>query len=370
MSPAPLGATPLNARLLTASHGPAMLAINEACPIVADLTFVFDRGTDFFGWPSLVYDRFWYAGVFAGDRLVGYCLVGLVQVWTGRGHDWLAVLGDARMLPEYRGAGGMTKALELLAGMVPGEVGQGVFIIKEGNRAADRLRGRVRLDGYEVYRAGTLTVQNLFLLRRLRPVVGVDVTTASPDDLPAILEVLRQTWRGRPFAPATDAGSLTRWIERPGLGWQRTYVARRRGRPVGVVGAWDMGAFHATRVVRYSPTAELARGLHAAFRLILRDAAPLPAPGDAFRSLTITLSGTPSGDPDVLRALLVAVNNDHLDQAFHLLHVGVTAPGGERPLRSWYRQRFRSTIHTISRAGVPPPVSKPGAEPCLDLSLI
>lgn len=362
---------PLIARPLASSQGQAMLAINEACPIVSDLTFVFDRGADFSRWPSLVYDRFWYAGVFADGRLVGYCLVGLVPAWTGRARDWFAVVGAARMLPEYRGRGGMTQALGLLASMVPREVGQGVFIIKQGNRAAGRLRDRVRLDGYEVRRAGTLTVHNLFLMRRIKPVVGVKVTTATPDDLLAIRDVLREAWRGRPFAPFVDNESLTAWIERPGLGWQRTYLARRCGRLVGVLGAWDMGAFHAARVVGYSPAANLVRGLHATSLLILRNASPLPAPGDSFKSLTATLVGVPSRDPDpdILRALLVAANNDHLDQGFHMMHVGLTA-SGEGPVRSWYRQRLCSTIHTISRGDAPHPVSEPVGDPYLDLSLI
>ena len=355
--------------LLNPSHGPEMLAINQACPIVADLTFYFDRGDDFFRWPSLVYERFYYAGLFVSDRLVGYLMVGLVRAWTGEEFGWLGVLGDARILPQHRGRGLLGKALLVLSDVVPHDVLRGVFIIKEGNRAADRVRDRFRLGGYTVTPVGRLTAHNLLLMRRLRPVPQVSVTTATRADVPTIVALLRDEWRGRLFAPYVDAGSFVRSVERPGLGWERTYVARRDGAVVGVLGAWDMGAFHAARVVSYSPKATMARGVHAAARLILRDAAPLPARGEILRSLTITNLAAAGGDSDVLRALLVAVNNDHLERGFHMMHVGVTAPRGRSPaLRPWYRQEIRSTIYLISRGDETP--AEPLGEPYLELAII
>ena len=370
-SEAAMDAGSVRVALLDASHGPAMLAINRACPIVSDLTFFFDRGEDFFRWPSLVYERFFYAGVFHDDRLVGYCMVGLVRAWTGQEFGWLAVLGDARMLPEHRGLGWIEEALALLADVVPGDVRYGVFIIKEGNRSADRLRARFGIEGYAVRRIGRLTAQNLFIMRKMKPVAGVVVTRANPNDLDAIVDLLREEWRGRLFAPTVSAESLVRVICQPGLGWERTYVARRKGLVVGFLCAWDMGGFHATRVISYSLRATLARGLYAAIRLILQDAAPLPAPGATFTSVAITTMATRGGDPDILRALLVAVNNDHLDQGFHLMHVGMTTPSGHSPaLRSWYTQTLCSTIHLISRGKDPTPPPGSVQEPYLDLALI
>jgi hypothetical protein len=130
-----------------------------------------------------------------------------------------------------------------------------------------------------------------------------------------------------------------------------------------------MSGFHAARVVSYSRKASLARGLHATARLVLREAPPLPAPGETLKSLTITTVATKGGDPEVLRALLAAVNNDHLEHGFHLMHVGVTVPSRRSPaLRSWYRQELRSTIHLISRGGGLQP--EPFPAPYLDLAII
>jgi hypothetical protein len=128
-------------------------------------------------------------------------------------------------------------------------VARGLFIIKEGNQAADHLRSRFRLEGYDMRPAGRLTVWNLLLMRRRRRVPGVVITTATPADLGSLARFLQAQWRGRLFAPETSPQALENSIQRPGLGWERTYLARRDEEIVGVLGAWDTGAFHATRVV-------------------------------------------------------------------------------------------------------------------------
>jgi hypothetical protein len=361
----------LSARVLNASFGPQLREINRASPIVSGLTFWFDRGEDFFRWPELVYDRFIYVGVFAGGSLVGYCMAGLTRAWTGRGLGRLAVLGDARVLPEHRGLGWIDVALEKLAEVVPRSVTHGLFIINEGNRAAEHVRSRFRLEGYHVRPAGRLTVWNLLVMRRRRDVPGVAVTTATPADRGSLARFLQAEWRGRLFAPPTSPRALENSVRRPGLGWERMYLARRGEEIAGVLGAWDMGAFHATRVVSYSAAATIARGVHAAARTVLREGAPLPAPGEAFRSLTITNLAVSGGDPRVLRALLSAVNNDHISQGFHLIHLGA-APGEDwaPALRGWLRQRFSSSLYTLTRTGGPQPPGASLSNLYLDLSII
>ena len=90
--------------------------------------------------------------------------------------------------------------------------------------------------------AGRLTVQNPLVMRRRRRVPGVAVTTATPADLDSLARFLQAQWRGRLFAPQTSPRALENSIRRPGLGWQRTYLARRNEDIAGVLGAWDTGA--------------------------------------------------------------------------------------------------------------------------------
>src|SRR5512138_2973399 len=79
--------------------GPALLAINRACPIEANFTFFFDRAPDFFAWPDAVFDEYEYLGVYSEEQLVGYGLWGTLDGWVGDGWGSYMYGGDLRMLP-------------------------------------------------------------------------------------------------------------------------------------------------------------------------------------------------------------------------------------------------------------------------------
>jgi len=56
---------------LDRGDGPQLARINRACPIVADFTFYFDRGDDFFAWPDRCFEEgYRYAGIVCDDELV------------------------------------------------------------------------------------------------------------------------------------------------------------------------------------------------------------------------------------------------------------------------------------------------------------
>ena len=96
-----------------------------------------------------------------------------------------------------------------------------------------------------------------------------------------------------------------------------------------------------------------------------------PEPGEAFRSLTITNLAISGGAPHVLRAFLSAVNDDHVSQGFHLMHLGAT--GGEdcgAGLRGWLRQRFSSSVYALTRTGGPEPPEGSLSNLYLDLPII
>ena len=65
------------------------------------------------------------------------------------------------------------------------------------------------------------------------------------------------------------------------------------------------------------------------------------------------------------------MNNDHLSQGFHLMHLGAT--GGEDwapALRGWLRQRFSSSLYALTRTGGPEPPEGSLSNPYLDLPII
>jgi hypothetical protein len=110
---------------------------------------------------------------------------------------------------------------------------------------------------------------------------------------------------------------------------------------------------------------------YALAKAALRRAAPLPAPGEAFRTLTTTRVAIARDDPDVLADLLRAVHDDALGRGYHMIHVGFV---GDDPLRRAVErfrvQRFVSDITLLEWADAPAITAEERARPFVDLRWI
>lgn len=341
-------APPLELRLLTFADGPRMLAINRACPVVADLSFYFERAPDFFAWPNAVLDGYVYVGGFRGPDLVAYAMFGTVRgqlPWGGE-FSWS---GDARVLPEARGTGFLAAAARLVVGSTP-DSGVGLALVKQGNLAGARAVFGLDLPGMEASRLCEFRAVNLLLIRRGAGPRRYEVRRSTISDLPALAELLRRACAGRPFAPPVDGDEVARDAARlPGFGLDRYYLALDGGEPVGAIGVWDGDAVRRITVTAYSRRARLIRGLYGAARLLFHAAPPLPAPGGSLRAVTITRMAVPGGEPAVLRDLLAAVCRDHAGRGYHLVHVGFA---GADPLiaatHGFAHQTFRSDLVVLT----------------------
>jgi hypothetical protein len=356
-------------RLLTYADGEALLAVNRACPIHADFSFLFERGPDFFAWPDAVFDAYAYMGGFREGRLVAYVLFALAGGQV-EGGDVFSYSGDARVMPGERGdAFVRAAAREAIEALAP--TGAGLAIVKRGNLAAARTVAGLALPGLEVTRLGEFRVVSLLLLGRHRPSRHHRVRRAVPGDAASLADLARRAYRGRPFAPVVDVDALLRDAERlPGFGIDRYYLAFDGDRPVGALGAWDADAVHRAVVLRYTWRARALRAAHGAARLLLRQAAPLPAPGQHFRAITITRVAVPGEDPSVLHDLLAAVHADHLGRGYHLIHIGFTAGDPlEAATRGFLRHTFASDLLLTATPRAAAAI-RAGGRPYLDLRFV
>jgi GNAT superfamily N-acetyltransferase len=113
---------------LARTEATRLSAINRACPIEADFALVFDRGQDFFRWPDLIYDRYQYLGAFCDGELAGYLMLGLFTGWTGEEFGTCAYLGDARVLPRFRGRHLTQHMMSAMEALVPAEAQLGLSL--------------------------------------------------------------------------------------------------------------------------------------------------------------------------------------------------------------------------------------------------
>lgn len=353
--------TEVSLRTVDATRGGELSAVNRACPIGGELSFFFDRGDDFFRWPSEVFETHRYVGIFVGERLVGYFLAGFRTGWTGASFGRYFYAGDARVLPAYRGARLADRAAAALVDGFPDDARLGFALIKKDNAPAVHTAVTFARPGVSVRRWCGFTAESLLLVRRVRGPGVCAVRPAGDDDGAPLAELLARARRGRWFAPPP--------VDRvaPLPDGRRRYVAERRGRVVGTLALWDMHPLRRVTILGYGWRGHLMSAVYGALRR-LRGAPALPRRGGAFRSLTAQEIAVEDDDPAILRDLLARAVDDHLGR-FHLLHLGFV--DGD-PLRAATRgllsAALESEVFAIARAGEPVPAAD--ARPYLDAAAL
>jgi hypothetical protein len=343
-------AAPYEIRDLGPGDAAAMLEVNRACHIEADLSLRFDREPDVLRWPSTVFDAFHYSGAFAGGRLVAYGMVGYRRGELGGRRGLWGYVGDFRVLPAHRGRSLVSRLGDALAGRAPPGMGLWVILVQRGNRAAERARGGyVPAPGLSSMPLADLDVVNLPSWVRCRTRGAAAVEPLAPEACEEVARFVAASVADRLLAPevtpallrpyaAVASGSGTRW------GW----VARAGGRVVGALLATDTYACRQVTIVRYGAATLPLRALWRAVRLARPVVSPLPPPGGALRGLTVTLLAADGRDRDVARLLLGRAAREALRRGLHLVHVGFA---GDDPLRGavrgWPRSLFRSRLHAV-----------------------
>jgi hypothetical protein len=232
-------------------------------------------------------------------------------------------LADLRLDPRYRGGTVIARAYRHLAELHrDGRARLYFTVIMERNRLALDTIASGR-GGLPPYRDLGRILSPAVNLRRARPPIAWDgaVERGSPERLGEIVACLRRNHARRQLAPAYAAADFgSPWLR--GLGVEDLYLACRGGQVVGVLAAWDQGAFKQTVVRGYARRLALVRPLYnlgARFFGYPR----YPPPGAPLRSFYASLVAVDGDDLLVFRALLRALYNDHLGGAYHYFVIGL-----------------------------------------------
>jgi hypothetical protein len=326
--------------------------INRACPIEADFSLVFERGGDFLQWPDLIYDRYQYVGAFCSSNLVGYLMVGQFSGWTGQEFGTCTYLGDARVLPSFRGRHLAERMMREIETLLPAESNLGLALVKKGNLPAESLASSATSSYYEGRKIGEFHVLNIPILRSSTALPTVTVRNARSDDLEDMAELFSRSNEKKLFAPRVTAERLRKETStQPYPGLRDYWLAIEEGRLVGMLAAWDMYPFHYTCLLRYSFAGYLMRAAYNAMALINPGSSPLPTAGGILRTLTLTRIAVQDQDPYLLKAILSGVIRANLGKGYHLLSMGF-AEGD--PLAHSTRglplvQHFESSLYYITR---------------------
>lgn len=245
-------------------------------------------------------------------------------------------LADLRLEPGYRGRTVVGRAYRHLAELHrDGRARLYFTMIAEGNRLALSVLTSGR-GGLPPYRDLGRFLSPAVNLRGRKPAIdaGGEIVRGRPELRGEIVACLQRNLARRQLAPVyTEADFGSPWLR--GLCVEDVYVARRDGRVVGVLAAWDQRAFKQTVIRAYGRRLAVARPFYNAAARLLGTARYPPA-GEALRSFYASLVAIDDDALAVFRALLRALYNDHVGGGYHYFVVGLHEHDPLRPALDEY----------------------------------
>lgn len=219
----------------------------------------------------------------------------------------IGYLADLRLRRELRGGVLLARGYRYLHKLHRADpVPLYTTVVYDGNAAAmaSLVGGRAGLPLYRDW--GRLLTPALHLdlpLRKPQP-RGLEIERGRGDGLSELVGFLNRAWRDKQFAPVCReadfaAGRLA------GLRAEDFFVARRGGRIVAALAAWDQSALRQTHVERYSG---MLRWLRPAYNALaaLTPLKPLPGPGERVPYVYLACVAVEDSDASVFRTLLRA----------------------------------------------------------------
>jgi hypothetical protein len=222
-------------------------------------------------------------------------------------------------------------------------------IARENPRARELLVGR-RAPGAPVRTrlAGLTTCAILLRPRRPVRIPGMEVELGSAGAIPEIVAFLREEGPRRQLFPAYAVSDFTDGRTLRGLAPEDVAVARRVGRIVGVMAAWDQAAFKQDIVAWYGPTLRRLRPAYDALARAL-GARPLTRPGAAIPLSFAACTAIAGDDPAVMRGLIAACAERARELGKAFLMLGLADDDPLLPVaRRWLHVTYRSDLFTLA----------------------
>ena len=272
--------------------------------------------------------------------------------------DRIGYIGQIRAAEGYRGRWLVQRAMAWLRESGHTDLLYCGVVARENPRARELLVGR-RAPGmpFRTRLAGLTTCAILLRPRRPPRIPGLELEPGFAGTIPEIVEFLRDEGARRQLFPAYTIEDFTGGRTLRGLAPGDVAVARRAGRIVGVMAAWDQAAYKQDIVASYGPTLRRLRPAYDALARAL-GARPLTPPGEAIRLAFAACTCVTDDDPTVMRALIAACAERARVGGKAYLMLGLADGDPLLPVaRRWLHVTYRSDLFTLAwdRATAPLP---------------
>jgi hypothetical protein len=255
----------------------------------------------------------------------------------------LGYIGQIRVAHGHRGAWLVQQGAQWFreAGE-PGLLYFGV-IATDNPKARGVLTGARLPAGVHVRRMCGITTLGIMLRgRSATQAPGINVEPASRDTIPEVIDFWEKNGSKRQFFPAYQLTDFTEGARMRGLLPEDLMIARRRGRIVGVMAAWDQASFKQDIVEGYGPVLQRLRPIYNAGARLLGFSGLTP-PGQAIPLAFAACVCVADDDIGVMRALLETCSHHALRRGKAFLMLGLA---DQDPLLTAARERAHISYHS------------------------
>jgi len=347
-------------RLATGEDEPQIRALVAATAMPGAVAVRFAREPDYFLGTTIMGDP--CDVVVVRERRTGR-LAGIGCRAERRGfvngrEERIGYIGQIRAADGYRGRWLVQRAMAWLRASGHTDLLYYGVVARENPRARELLVGR-RAPGAPVRTrlAGLTTCAILLRPRRAPRQPGLDIEPGAAGSIPEIVAFLRDEGSRRQLFPAYTVEDFSDGRTLRGLAPEDVAVARRGGRIVGVMAAWDQAAYKQDVVASYGPALRRLRPAYDALARVL-GAQSLTTPGAPIRLSFAACTAIAGDDPAVLRGLLAASTERARRSGKAFLMLGLADDDPLLPVaRQWLHVTYRSDLYTlawdVTQGGVP-----------------
>ena len=359
-------------RLATRADEPEIRALVGATAMPGAVAVRFAREPDYFEGTTIMGDPCDVVVVRERrtGRLAGFgCRAERRAFVNGRAQR-VGYIGQIRAADGYRGRWLVQRAMAWLRESGHTDLLYYGVVASENPRARELLVGRGAPGAPMRTRLAGLTTCAILLRPRRRPrIPGVEVDAGTAGSIPEIVAFLREEGPRRQLFPAYTVEDFVDGATLRALTPQDVAVARRAGRIVGVMAAWDQAAYKQDVVVSYGPTLRRLRPAYDALGRVV-GARPLTRPGAPISLSFAACTAVAGDDPAVLRGLLAACTERARRRGKAFLMLGLA---DEDPLlrvaRAWLHVTYRSDLFTLAWDGADVPTPD-GRVPYIEIATL
>lgn len=342
-----------SARLLTQEDNRQMLEILQLSPIESGgLSICFDREPDIFIMAKLKYEPAKYIGIFQGEHLLGFGLIGYHTGMVSGVPQQVFHFSNVFMRREFRGKGLFFKARNLFFQDTYQNACLGYAVIMKGNKNAERYVGW-HSEKYPFTPHSSLLntydVRNIIITFKKRESKLI-VRKARMEDIHYIVSLLKAEFSERLFAPHIDEDKFKNNLkQRPNFSISNYYVVEKGNQIVGTCAAWDCSSFKQIRILKYSKQFKRIKNTYNLFSRFFRFP-PLPDAGQSFKAAYITDCAVEKRDPEIMNAMLRKIYNEYRSQKFNMIVFG--SYKNDRLLKAtngFYYQSVESNIYLLHK---------------------